>query len=113
MKKRTFSAEFKANLVLETLQGERELNQIAVENEIAPNLLRNWKGEFLEKAAMIFDSKRDEKLKETLREKEEETERLYKKVGQLATEVDWLKKKSNDLLGSGWENSITTRSKKQ
>ena len=37
MKKRTFSAEFKAKVVLEVLHGEKELNIIAQENEIAPN----------------------------------------------------------------------------
>lgn len=39
--KRTFSPEFKAKLVLEVLKGEKELNVIATENDIQPNLLRN------------------------------------------------------------------------
>ena len=51
MKKRTFSAEFKAKVVLEVLKGEKELNTIAQENEIAPNQIRNWKSEFLENAS--------------------------------------------------------------
>jgi putative transposase len=37
MKRRTFSAEFKAKIVLELLRGEKELTVIASENEIAPN----------------------------------------------------------------------------
>jgi len=41
MKKRTFSAEFKAKVVLEVLKGEKELNIIAQVNEIAPNQIRN------------------------------------------------------------------------
>jgi len=32
MKRRTFSAEFKAKIVLEVLRGEKELNLIATEN---------------------------------------------------------------------------------
>ena len=40
MTKRTFTAEFKAKIVLELLKGEKELNVIASENEIAPNQLR-------------------------------------------------------------------------
>ena len=47
--RRNFSAEFKAKLVIEALEGEKPLNQIATENGIQPNLLRNWKKEFLEK----------------------------------------------------------------
>lgn len=112
MKKRTHTAEFKTSLVLEVLQGEREINQIATINEIAPNLLRKWKVEFLEKASMVFDAKRDEKLREALREKEDENERLYKKVGQLTTEVDWLKKKSSEMLGSYFSGEAAIRGKK-
>ena len=41
--RRNFSAEFKTNLVLQLLKGEKELNVLAVENDIQPNLLRNWK----------------------------------------------------------------------
>ena len=37
MKRRTFSAEMKAKIVLEVLRGEKELSVIASEYEIAPN----------------------------------------------------------------------------
>lgn len=92
MKKRTFTAEFKTKVVLKLLTGEKELNILAAENEIAPNQLRNWKSEFLENASAAFDDKRSDTLKEDLNQKEAENDRLYKKVGQLTTENDWLKK---------------------
>ena len=38
MKKRTFSAELKAKVVLEVLKGEKELNAIAQENEKTLNM---------------------------------------------------------------------------
>ena len=57
--RRNFSAEFKTNLVLQLLKGEKELNVLAVENDIQPNLLRNWKKEFLANASLAFDNKRD------------------------------------------------------
>ena len=59
--RRNFSAKFKSDLVLEVLKGEKELNVIATENDIQPNLLRNWKKEFLEKASVVFDDTREEK----------------------------------------------------
>ena len=55
--RRNFSAEFKTNLVLQLLKGEKELNVLAVENAIQPNLLRNWKKEFLANASLAFDNK--------------------------------------------------------
>ena len=45
--RRTFSAKFKSDLVIELLKGEKDLNTLAVENNIQPNLLRNWKKESL------------------------------------------------------------------
>ena len=47
--RRNFSAEFKTNLVLQLLKGEKELNVFATENQIQPNLFQNWKKEFLAK----------------------------------------------------------------
>lgn len=111
MKKRTFSAEFKSKVVLEVLQGEKELNTIAQENEIAPNQVRNWKSEFLENASLVFDNKKDKEYKEKALLHEQETDRLYKTIGQLTTQVDWLKKKSTELLGSEWESKFTSRPK--
>ena len=62
--RRNFSAEFKTNLVLQLLKGEKELNVLAVENDIQPNLLRNWKKEFLANASLAFDNKREDNLRE-------------------------------------------------
>jgi transposase-like protein len=111
MRRRTFSAEFKAKVVLELLRGEKELNVIASENEIAPNQIRNWKAEFLTNAAAAFDDKKSEALKTELKAKESETDDLYKKVGRLTTQVDWLKKKSEELFGPDWESKYTPRPK--
>ena len=62
--RRNFSAKFKASLVLEVLKGEKDINTIATENDIQPNLLRNWKKEFLSKADVVFDESREDNLKE-------------------------------------------------
>ena len=71
--RRNFTARFKADLVLEVLKGEKELNEIAAENNIQPNLLRNWKKEFEENAAAVFDNRKDgwmeKKLKNKIRKK--------------------------------------------
>ena len=91
--RRNFSAKFKADLVLEVLKGEKDLNSIATDNSIQPNLLRNWKKEFLDKASVVFDDKREENLKEKLAEERKEKAEYAKKVGQLTMQVDWLKKK--------------------
>ena len=81
--RRNFSAKFKASLVLEVLKGEKDINTIATENDIQPNLLRNWKKEFLSKADVVFDESREDNLKEKLAAERKEKAEYAKKVGQL------------------------------
>ena len=90
--RRNFSAKFKSELVIELLKEEKDLNTIASENNIQPNLLRNWKKKFLDKASVVFDDSREDNLKEKLALERKEKTEYAKKVGQLTMQVDWLKK---------------------
>lgn len=107
--RRNFSSKFKSDLVLEVLKGEKDINTLAVENNIQPNLLRNWKKEFLEKASVVFDDTREENLKQKLAEERKEKDAYAKKVGQLTMQVDWLKKKSEEMLGSDYESRFSPK----
>lgn len=64
-----------------------------IENGIQPNLLRNWKKEFLEKASVVFDDiRREENLKEKLFEERRKEKAVYAmKAGKLTMQMDWLK----------------------
>ena len=111
--RRNFSVKFKSEIVIELLRGEKDLNTIAAENNIQPNLLRNWKKEFLDKASVVFDDTREENLKENLKEKlaseRREKAEYAKKVGQLTMQVDWLKKKSEETLGPDYESKFSPK----
>jgi transposase len=52
---RTFSAAFKAQVVLEVLSGSRSQVELAREHQLKPDLITRWKREFLENAASVFD----------------------------------------------------------
>jgi putative transposase len=97
MKKRNqYSAEFKAQVVVEVLREEGTVNQIAAKHGINPVMLARWKVEFLDRAPEMFKTKPSES------ERELEQERLHvadleRKVGQLTYEVDWLKKKDQEI----------------
>ena len=86
--RRNFSAKFKSDLVIELLKGEKDLNTLATENNIQPNLLRNWKKEFLNNASAVFDDKREENLKDKLAEERKEKAEYAKKVGQLTMQME-------------------------
>ena len=107
--RRNFSAKFKSELVIELLKGEKDLNTIASENNIQPNLLRNWKKEFLDKASVVFDDTREDNLKEKLALERKEKAEYAKKVGQLTMQVDWLKKKSEETLGPDYESKFSPK----
>ena len=104
MGRRQFTPEFKTRIVLEFLREEKPLGELAAEHEISPNQLRNWKKEFLENATRVFsESKQEKELRAKEKAMDEERRELMAKVGQLTIEVDWLKKKSAEVLGSDWE----------
>ena len=100
-KRNHYSAEFKTKVVLEILSEESTINQIAAQYGISPVVLSRWKKEFLERASEVFKKGPSEAEKELTNSKEHIAE-LERKVGQLSYEVDWLKKKSEQILGGCW-----------
>lgn len=108
-KRRTFSPKFKSDLVIELLKGEKDLTTLATENDIQPNLLRKWKNEFLDNAQLVFDDKREENLKDKLVQERKEKAAYAKKVGQLTMQVDWLKKKSEEICGPDYESKFSPK----
>ena len=110
-KRRTFTPEFKSKIVLEAIRGEKEINELASKYKLQPNLIRNWKREFLENASSIFDPNKDEKTKEIAAELQEENDELAKKVGRLTVHVDWLKKKSEEAFGPDYESQYSKKLK--
>ena len=54
-------------------------------------------------------SKREENLKEKLVEERKEKAEYAKKVGQLTMQVDWLKKKSEEICGPDYESKFSPK----
>lgn len=107
MGRRRFTPEFKTRLVLELLREEKPLGELASEHEVSPNQLRNWKKEFLDNATRAFsETKQEKELRAEKKAMDEDRYDLMAKVGQLTLEVDWLKKKSAEFLGPGWETKF-------
>ena len=91
-KRRTWTPEEKATIVLEILREENTLAEIAKKHEVSQQLLSRWKTEFIANMSAVFNKKNEDvdKLKQ---EHEDEKELLVKKIGELTLDVDWLKKK--------------------
>ena len=53
-KRRTFSGQFKAQVVLEVLSGAKNAAQLCREHGLKDTLLARWKQEFIEHAPELF-----------------------------------------------------------
>lgn len=93
--RKTYTAQFKAKIGLEALQGVKTINEIGQEHGVHPVQVAQWKKEIQENANTLFEGKRGKK-KET--SKHDDPERLYSEIGRLKVALDWLKKKSGENL---------------
>jgi putative transposase len=88
-KRRRFSAKFKSKVALEALKGQRTLSELSQEYGVHSNQIVQWKKKLQDELPDIFSRKRDKDSKS----REELENELYRQIGQLKVEIDWLKKK--------------------
>lgn len=86
--KRQHTAAFKAKVALELLREREDLTQICSKYQIHPTQARRWKEQALAGLELLFSHKKNDELKQ----KNELVDELYKQIGQLKVESDWLKK---------------------
>lgn len=91
--RKRYGASLKAKVALEAIKGQRTVSEIASESGVHPNLITKWKRQALEGLPGIFSDKK-ERIERESRELESE---LFRQIGQLKVELDWLKKKSGYL----------------
>lgn len=93
MKRRRFNASFKAEVALETLKGNKTINEIAAERRVHPNQVTTWKKQAVQGLPKVFEEGHGRKDSE----EERLAERLYEQIGRLKVELEWLKKKVSPL----------------
>jgi len=87
--RKSHDAKFKARVALEAVKGEKTIAQISNEYKVHPNQVSLWKKQLLEELPSIFSRGKSRKEKDS----NELQEELYRQIGQLTVELDWLKKK--------------------
>ena len=88
--RKRYSAQEKAKIALELLKGEMTQSQITAKYGVHSTQLHVWKKQAVSGIAASFADKREREAKD----QNELIEELYKQIGQLKVELDWLKKKS-------------------
>ena len=96
MRKR-FDEQFKAKVALEAVKEEQTLLELAEKYQVHPNQISAWKKKLLEQSATIFErkNKKDEEYAQLKKEKDE----LFRQLGEMQYQNEWLKKKYRQLYG--------------
>jgi len=96
MRKR-YDKEFKAKVALEAVKGEKTIQEIAMLYQVHPNLVTLWEKQLQDHASVLFEKEgKDKEAEEAVRKEEE----LYRQIGQLQVENEFLKKKFKQLYGT-------------
>lgn len=93
-KRKQYSAAFKTKVVLEVLKEEKTVAELASQYDVHPTMINAWRREFLEKASSLFEDKR-KKVKS--QDQQALTDQLYKQIGQLKVENDFLQQACDKL----------------
>jgi len=88
-KRKRYSSEFKAKVAVEAIKEQKTLPELAAEFSIHPNQIIRWKKQILDNSPEIFN----QPLKNQQRRQSSLEDELYRQIGQLKVEIDWLKKK--------------------
>ena len=88
-KRKRFDDSFKAKVALEAIRGEQSISELASRYALHPNQIMQWKKKLLEGAPEIFSRGK----KSANGDPQKLVDELYKQIGQLKVELDWLKKK--------------------
>ena len=95
MKRKKYSNNLKAKVALASLKGNLTANEIASEFGIHVSQVHRWKKEAIDQLPYIFDKKKSARQANDV---EKEKDLLYRQIGKLQVEVEWLKKTTGHLL---------------
>jgi transposase-like protein len=97
-KRRTFTSDFKARIVLEELTGVKSRAEICREHQLKPQIFSRWRAEFLDRAPEIFATK------PSRGDEQERIAELERMVGRLTMQLEAAKKASNILTSLSTRN---------
>ena len=88
MRKR-YGSKFKAKVAFEAIKNEKTITELSNKFEIHRDLVQKWKKIVLEGSSELFSVKNGKVGKNN----EKVVDELYKQIGKLKVENDWLKKR--------------------
>jgi transposase-like protein len=84
--RRKFTAEFKSQVVLQLLSGEKSMGELCREHQLSAQIIGNWKQQFLAGAPQVFEKN------EVDSGEQRRIAELERMVGKLTMELEIAKK---------------------
>jgi transposase len=97
MKRKSHTKQFKAKVALEAIRGDKTIQELSQQYEVHPGQITTWKKQLTQGAEGLFE--RPNKKKKDLSDEELKETELYKNIGKLQVENQFLKKKYKELFG--------------
>jgi transposase len=88
--RKKYSASYKSKVALEAIRGDLTIAELSGKYGVHANQISKWKKQALVGLPQLFSDKR----KKEVIESEELVSELYRTIGRLNVELEWLKKKS-------------------
>ena len=94
-KRRQYSPQFKSKVAIEAIQGVKTVPELSSQHNVHPTLINQWKRQLLENASHLFES--GNSSKPPPEETEAQINLLYRQIGKLTVERDFLVERSAQL----------------
>lgn len=94
-KRKQYNSEFKSKVALEAIRGEKTVSELASQYEVHPTMINNWKRQLLEGASGLFE--KGNETKKVDESQQAQIDELYRQIGQLKVERDFLANRSAQL----------------
>lgn len=91
VKRKRHTAAFKGKVALEAAKETKTLSELAAQYNVHSSQISQWKSHLLESIPALFGTKN------LSRDASKHVDELYRQIGEVTVERDWLKKKLETL----------------
>ena len=94
-KRKQYNPQFKAKVAIAAIREVQTVPELSSQYNVHPSVINRWKKHLLEEASCLFDM--DKKKKSLQQDKDAQIAELYRQIGQLKVEQDFLVQRSEQL----------------
>ena len=94
-KRKQYKLQFKARIALEAVRGHKTVPELSSQHNLHPSMINNWKRQLVDGASELFEAGR--KQAQEKQDHQAQIDELYRQIGQLKVERDFLANRSAQL----------------